>query len=46
VQRQLLGGAGDGSGDHAWGHHPETTPLYGELQRQGCLDSSIPALIP
>jgi ectoine hydroxylase-related dioxygenase (phytanoyl-CoA dioxygenase family) len=46
VQRQLLGSAGDGSGDHAWGHDPTTTPLYGELQRQGCLDSSIPALIP
>jgi ectoine hydroxylase-related dioxygenase (phytanoyl-CoA dioxygenase family) len=46
VQRQLLGAAGDGSGDHAWGHHPETTPLYGELRRQGRLDSSIPALIP
>jgi ectoine hydroxylase len=46
VQRQLLGGAGDGSGDHTWGHHPETTPLYGELKRHGLLDSSIPALIP
>jgi ectoine hydroxylase-related dioxygenase (phytanoyl-CoA dioxygenase family) len=46
VQRQLLGGAGDGSGDHAWGHDPATTPLYGELKRRGCLDSSIPALIP
>jgi len=46
VQRQLLGGAGDGSGDHAWGHDPQTTPLYGELKRHGCLDSSIPALIP
>ncbi|MGW4941649.1 phytanoyl-CoA dioxygenase family protein [Actinoplanes sp. NPDC004185] len=46
VQKQLLGGAGDGSGDHAWGHYPETTPLYGELKRQGLLDSSIPALIP
>jgi hypothetical protein len=45
VQRQLLGGAGDGSGDHAWGHYPETTPLYGELKRHGLLDSSIPALI-
>jgi hypothetical protein len=46
VQRQLLGGAGDGSGDHAWGHFPETTPLYGELKAGGLLDSSIPALIP
>jgi len=46
VQQQLLGHAGDGSGDHAWGHFPETTPLYGELKRQGLLDSSVPALIP
>ena len=46
VQRQLLGGAGDGGGDHAWGHYPQTTPLYGVLKRQGALDSSIPALIP
>ena len=46
VQQQLLGHCGDGSGDHAWGHYPETTPLYGELQRQGLLDSSVPALIP
>jgi ectoine hydroxylase len=46
VQRQLLGGVGDGSGDHAWGHFPETTPLYGELKSNGLLDSSIPALIP
>jgi ectoine hydroxylase len=46
VQRQLLGHAGDGSGDHAWGHYPETTPLYGELAGRGLLDSSIPALIP
>jgi ectoine hydroxylase len=46
VQRQLLGHAGDGSGDHAWGHYPETTPLYGELKAQGLLDSGIPALIP
>jgi ectoine hydroxylase len=44
VQRQLLGG--DGGGDHAWGHHPETTPLYRKLKRHGLLDSSIPALIP
>jgi ectoine hydroxylase-related dioxygenase (phytanoyl-CoA dioxygenase family) len=46
VQQQLLGHCGDGSGDHAWGHFPKTTPLYGELHRQGLLDSSIPALIP
>jgi ectoine hydroxylase len=46
VQKQLLGGVGDGDGDHAWGHFPETTPLYGKLKEQGLLDSSIPALIP
>jgi ectoine hydroxylase-related dioxygenase (phytanoyl-CoA dioxygenase family) len=46
VQRQLLGNIGDGTGDHAWGHFPETTPLYGELAARGLLDSSIPALIP
>ncbi|ONI75122.1 hypothetical protein ALI144C_40960 [Actinosynnema sp. ALI-1.44] len=46
VQRQLLGHAGDGTGDHAWGHFPDTTPLYGELAGRGLLDSSIPALIP
>ena len=46
VQQQLLGGVGAGDGDHAWGHYPETTPLYGELKRQGLLDSSVPALIP
>jgi ectoine hydroxylase-related dioxygenase (phytanoyl-CoA dioxygenase family) len=46
VQRQLLGHAGDGSGDHAWGHFPESTPLYGQLHRNGALDGSIPALIP
>jgi hypothetical protein len=27
------------------GHEPQTTPLYGELKRHGCLDSGIPALI-
>ena len=46
VQQQLLGGAGDGSGDHAWGHDPRTTPVYRYLESAGMLDSSIPALIP
>jgi ectoine hydroxylase-related dioxygenase (phytanoyl-CoA dioxygenase family) len=46
VQKQLLGHAGDGSGDHAWGHDPATTPLYRALADRGLLDSSIPALIP
>ncbi|HEY2576833.1 MAG TPA: phytanoyl-CoA dioxygenase family protein [Streptosporangiaceae bacterium] len=44
VQRQLLGGAGDGSGDHAWGHYPETTPLYGWLQERALFDHSNPPL--
>ena len=46
VQKQLLGGFGNGDGDHQWGHYPATTPLYGELKERGLLDSSIPALIP
>jgi len=46
VQQQLLGGVGDGTGDHAWGHYPATTPLYGALKQRGLLDRSIPALIP
>jgi len=46
VQRQLLGGAGDGSGDHAWGHDERTTPLYAELRDRGLLDPSYPPLKP
>jgi hypothetical protein len=46
VQQQLLGGAGDGSGDHAWGHDPHSTPVYRYLESAGRLDGSIPALIP
>jgi hypothetical protein len=46
VQRQLLGGVGDGNGDHAWGHFPEQTPLYVELRERGLLDRSHPPLIP
>ncbi|GII28287.1 phytanoyl-CoA dioxygenase family protein [Planotetraspora mira] len=46
IQRQLLGHAGDGSGDHNWGHFPETTPLYGALAEQGLLDPAYPPLIP
>jgi hypothetical protein len=45
VQQQLLGGSGDGSGDHAWGHFPRTTPVYRMLDAEGRLDGSIPALI-
>ncbi|GAB3909329.1 hypothetical protein GCM10029964_110710 [Kibdelosporangium lantanae] len=46
VQRQLLGHVGDGTGDHSWGHYPETTPLYGELLSRGLLDPEHPPLIP
>jgi ectoine hydroxylase len=46
VQQQLLGGAEDPSGDHAWGHHPATTPLYGWLKEQDLLDPANPPLRP
>jgi len=46
VQRQLLGHAGDGTGDHQWGHEPKTTPLYGELADRGLLDPDNPPLKP
>jgi hypothetical protein len=46
VQRQLLGGAGDGTGDHRWGHDPASTPLYGQLRERGLLDPAYPPLIP
>jgi ectoine hydroxylase len=26
-----------GNGDHAWGHYPEATPLYGWLKERGSL---------
>jgi ectoine hydroxylase len=45
VQRQLLGGLG-GDGDHAWGHYPESTPLYGWLKERGLLDPGNPPLKP
>lgn len=35
--QQQLGGAGDAGGDHAWGHDPATTPLYGWLKERGFL---------
>jgi ectoine hydroxylase-related dioxygenase (phytanoyl-CoA dioxygenase family) len=41
VQRQLLGGLPDSSGDHAWGHFPATTPLYGWLKERNLLDPTI-----
>jgi ectoine hydroxylase-related dioxygenase (phytanoyl-CoA dioxygenase family) len=46
VQQQLLGGLGGGNGDHAWGHYPATTPLYGWLQERGSLDPVNPPLRP
>ena len=46
VQRQLLGGAQDPSGDHAWGHDPATTPLYGWLKERGLLNPAHPPLRP
>jgi ectoine hydroxylase-related dioxygenase (phytanoyl-CoA dioxygenase family) len=46
VQQQLLGGAGDGSGEHAWGHDPQSTPVYRHLDRAGLLDPDYPPLIP
>ena len=46
VQQQLLGGAEDPGGDHAWGHDPATTPLYGWLKERGSLDPANPPLRP
>jgi ectoine hydroxylase len=46
VQRQLPGGAEDVGGDHAWGHYPATTPLYGWLKERGSLDPANPPLKP
>jgi ectoine hydroxylase len=46
VQQQLLGGIGADHGDHAWGHYPEATPLYGWLEERGLLDPANPPLKP
>ena len=46
VQRQLLGGVEGGDGDHAWGHYPDATPLYGWLKERGLLDPANPPLKP
>jgi len=46
VQQQLLGGAEDPGGDHAWGHDPATTPLYGWLNERGLLTPAHPPLQP
>jgi ectoine hydroxylase len=44
VQRQLLGLLGPVDGDHAWGHDPDTVPLYRALREAGHLDRVVPAL--
>jgi ectoine hydroxylase len=46
VQQQLLGGAADSGGDHAWGHYPAATPLHGWLKQRGFLDPANPPLKP
>lgn len=46
IQQQLLGGLPASDGDHAWGHYPETTPLYGWLKERGLLDPVNPPLKP
>jgi ectoine hydroxylase-related dioxygenase (phytanoyl-CoA dioxygenase family) len=46
VQQQLLGGTEDLDGDHAWGHDPATTPLYGWLKERGLLNPAYPPLRP
>ena len=38
IQRQLLGGEGDGTGDHQWGHYPDRVPLYTYLKENDLLD--------
>jgi ectoine hydroxylase len=46
VQQQLLGSIHGSTGDHAWGHYPKTTPLYGWLKERGLLDPANPPLKP
>jgi len=46
VRQQLLGGTQEPSGDHAWGHDPATTPLYGWLKERGLLNPAHPPLRP
>jgi ectoine hydroxylase len=46
VQQQLLGGAQDPGGDHAWGHDPATTPLYRWLKERDLLDPGNAPLKP
>jgi hypothetical protein len=42
VQRQLLGLLDEPDPDHAWGHDPETVPLYALVREAGRLDTSAP----
>lgn len=49
VRQQLLGHVGKGipgelEGDHAWGHYPKTTPLYGWLDERDMLVHDNPPL--
>jgi ectoine hydroxylase-related dioxygenase (phytanoyl-CoA dioxygenase family) len=46
VQRQLLGMLDQADGDHAWGHDPETVPLYLALRDAGELDPGVAPLRP
>lgn len=46
VQRQLLGAIESRDGDHAWGHFPDRTPLYGWLKERGLLHPANPPLKP
>jgi ectoine hydroxylase-related dioxygenase (phytanoyl-CoA dioxygenase family) len=46
VQRQLLGKLPAGSGDHLWGHEPQTVPLYTALRERGLLTVDHPPLAP
>lgn len=46
VRRQLLGWLGESSGDHCWGHEPDSTPLYGYLAERGMLTPDNPPLRP
>jgi ectoine hydroxylase len=49
VRQQLLGHIGKGipgqlEGDHAWGHYPSTTPLYGWLNERNLFEADNPPL--
>jgi hypothetical protein len=42
----MLGGIADADGDHAWGHNPAATPLYGWQKQRNLLDAANPPLKP